>query len=105
LNYINETRKAIEVGNSTAALTNLDLAERQLSLLIGGSNSSSSSIGRIGGLLIRAGAPIPAEEGQQLQEQSLLEEANISPPENQAAAAATPSIQTPSAVIVEELEN
>src|SRR5215218_8357790 len=36
LNYINETRKAIQGGNSTAALTNLDLAERQLSLLIGG---------------------------------------------------------------------
>jgi hypothetical protein len=67
LNYINETREAIQVGNSTAALTNLDLAERQLSLLIGGSNSSST--GRICGLLIRAGAPIPAEEGQQLQEQ------------------------------------
>jgi hypothetical protein len=81
LNYINETREAIQVGNSTAALTNLDLAERQLSLLIGGSNSSSI-----------------------LQKQSLLEEANISPPENQAAAA-TPSIQTPSAVIVEELGN
>ena len=57
LNYINETRKAIQGGNSTAALTNLDLAERQLSLLIGGiisppenqtgatpsSNTSSSS--------------------------------------------------------------
>src|SRR5829696_5981356 len=42
LNYINETRKDIQVGNSTAALTNLDLAEQQLSLLIDGVNSSIS---------------------------------------------------------------
>jgi hypothetical protein len=42
LNYINETRKDIQVGNSTAALTNLDLVEQQLSLLIDGVNSSIS---------------------------------------------------------------
>jgi hypothetical protein len=84
LNYINETRKAIQVGNSTAALTNLDLVERQLSLLIGGVNSSI-----IGGVGVPAATSIPAEEGQQLQE-----------PENQTTA--TPSIQTPSAVIVEQ---
>jgi hypothetical protein len=95
LNYINETRKAIQVGNSTAALTNLDLAERQLSLLIGGINSSI-----VGGGDIPAAISIPAEEGQQLQEQPLLGETNISPPENQTAA--TLSTQTPSAVIVEQ---
>ena len=92
LNHINETRKAIQVGNSTGALTNLDLAERQLSLLIGSTNSSI-----VGGGGVPAAISIPAaEEGQQLQ---LLGEDNISPPENQTAA--TPSIQTPSAVIVE----
>jgi len=80
LNYINETRKAIQVGNSTAALTNLDLAERQLSLLIGGINSV------VGGGDVPAAISIPAEEGQQLQEQPLLGEANILPPENQTAA-------------------
>jgi hypothetical protein len=73
LNYINETRKAIQVGNSTAALTNLDLAERQLSLLIGGINSSI-----VGGGDVPAAISIPAEEGQQLQEQLLLGETNIS---------------------------
>ncbi|MBD0359471.1 MAG: hypothetical protein ICV56_02005 [Nitrososphaeraceae archaeon] len=97
LNYINETRKAIQVGNSTGALTNLDLAERQLSLLIGSINSSI-----VGGGGVPAAISIPAaEEGQQLQEQQLLQEDNISPPENQTAA--TPSTQTPpSAVIVEK---
>ena len=96
LNLINETRKAIQVGNSTAALTNLDLVEQQLSSLIESVNS-----GIIGGGGVPAVISIPAEEGQQLQEQQLLREANISPPENQTAA--TPSTQTPpSAVIVEE---
>jgi hypothetical protein len=84
LNYINETRKAIQVGNSTAALTNLDLAERQLSLLIGGINSSI-----VGGGDVPAAISIPAEEGQQLQEQLLLGETNISQLEDQTAA--TPS--------------
>lgn len=84
LNYINETRKAIQVGNSTAALTNLDLAERQLSLLIGGINSSI-----VGGGDVPATISIPAEEGQQLQEQLLLGETNISQLEDQTAA--TPS--------------
>lgn len=81
LNYINETRKAIQVGNSTAALTNLDLAERQLSLLIGGINSSI-----VGGGDVPATISIPAEEGQQLQEQLLLGETNISQLEDQTAA-------------------
>ena len=86
LNYINETRKAIQVGNSTAALTNLDLVEQQLSLLIGGVNSNI-----IGGGGFPAVTSIPAEEGQaeegqQLQEQPLLGETNISPPGNQTAA-------------------
>lgn len=80
LNYINETRKAIQVGNSTAALTNLDLAERQLSLLIGGINSI------IGGGDVPAAISIPAEEGQQLQEQLLLGETNRSQLEDQTAA-------------------
>jgi hypothetical protein len=80
LNYINETRKAIQVGNSTAALTNLDLAERQLSLLIGGINSI------VGGGDVPAAISIPAEEGQQLQEQLLLEETNRSQLEDQTAA-------------------
>ena len=84
LNYINETRKAIQVGNSTAALTNLDLAERQLSLLIGGINSSI-----VGGGDVPATISIPAEEGQQLQEQLVLGETNISQLEDQTAA--TPS--------------
>jgi hypothetical protein len=95
LNYINETRKAIQVGNSTAALTNLGLAERQLSLLIGGVNSSI-----VGGGGVSAATSIPAEEGQQLQEQPLLGENNISALEDQTAA--TTFTQTPSAVIVEE---
>ena len=90
LNYINETRKAIQVGNSTAALKNLDLVEQQLSLLIDGVNSSI-----VGGGGVPAVISIPAEEGQQLQEQPLLGEANISLPEDQTAA-------TPSTVIVEE---
>jgi hypothetical protein len=81
LNYINETRKAIQVGNSTAALTNLDLVERQLSLLIGGGINSSSIVG---GGSVPAAISIPAEG-----------ETNISPPENQTAA-------TPSAAIVVE---
>jgi hypothetical protein len=81
LNYINETRKAIQVGNSTAALTNLDLAERQLSLLIGGINSSI-----VGGGDVPAAISIPAEEGQQLQEQLLLGETNRSQLEDQTAA-------------------
>jgi hypothetical protein len=80
LNYINETRKAIQVGNSTAALTNLDLAERQLSLLIGGINSI------VGGGDVPAAISIPAEEGQQLQEQLLLGETNRSQLEDQTAA-------------------
>lgn len=80
LNYINETRKAIQVGNSTAALTNLDLAERQLSLLIGGINSI------IGGGDVPAAISIPAEEGQQLQEQLLSGETNRSQLEDQTAA-------------------
>ena len=84
LNYINETRKAIQVGNSTAALTNLELAERQLSLLISGINSSI-----VGGGDVPATISIPAEEGQQLQEQLLLGETNISQSEDQTAA--TPS--------------
>jgi hypothetical protein len=91
LNYINETRKAIQVGNSTAALANLDLAERQLSLLIGG------IFNVIGGGGVPAPISIPAEEGPQLQEQPLLGETNISPPENQTAA--TPSL---AAIGVEE---
>src|SRR5918994_1202962 len=78
LNYINETRKAIQVGNSTAALTNLDLVEQQLSLLIEGVNS-----GIIGGGGVSAVISIPAGEGpqllaaeeeQQLQEQQLQEQ-------------------------------
>ena len=89
LNYINETRKAIQVGNSTAALTNLDLVEQQLSLLIEGVNSSI-----IGGGGVSAVISIPAGEGPQLlaaeegqqQEEPLLGETNISPPENQTAA-------------------
>ena len=80
LNYINETRKAMQVGNSTAALTNLDLAERQLSLLIDGINSI------VGGGDVPAAISIPAEEGQQLQEQLLLEETNRSQLEDQTAA-------------------
>jgi hypothetical protein len=80
LNYINETRKAIQVGNSTAALTNLDLAERQLSLLIGGINSI------VGGGDVPAAISIPAEEGQQLQEQLLSGETNRSQLEDQTAA-------------------
>jgi hypothetical protein len=68
LNYINETRKAIQ-----AALTNLDLAERQLSLLIGGVNSSI-----VGGGNVSAAISIPAEEKQ---ERPLLGKANISLPE------------------------
>ena len=68
LNYINETRKAIQVGNSTAALTNLDLVERQLSLLITPSSNTSSS---------------------------------SSPLLSSPSTLSTPSIQTPSAVIVE----
>jgi hypothetical protein len=84
LNYINETRKAIQVGNSTAALTNLGLAERQLSLLIGGINSV------VGGGDVPAAISIPAEEGQQL----LLGEANISQLADQTAA--TPSSDTSS---------
>ena len=80
LNYINETRKAMQVGNSTAALTNLDLAERQLSLLIDGINSI------VGGGDVPAAISIPAEEGQQLQEQLLLEETNSSQLEDQTAA-------------------
>jgi hypothetical protein len=68
LNYINETRKAIQ-----AALTNLDLAERQLSLLIGGVNSSI-----VGGGNVSAAISIPAEEEQ---ERPLLGKANISLPE------------------------
>ena len=95
LNYINETRKAIQVGNSTAALTILDLAERQLSLLIGGVNSSI-----VGGGGVSAATSIPAEEGQQLQEQPLLGENNMSALEDQTAA--TTFTQTPSAVIAEE---
>lgn len=84
LNYINETRKAIQVGNSTAALTNLGLAERQLSLLIGGINSV------VGGGDVPAAISIPVEEGQQL----LLGETNISQPADQTAA--TPSSTTSS---------
>jgi hypothetical protein len=80
LNYINETRKAIQVGNSTAALTNLDLVEQQLSLLIG---VNSSIVGEGG---VPAVISIPAEEGQELQ-RPLLGETNISPPENQTAGA------------------
>jgi hypothetical protein len=79
-NYINETRKAIQVGNSTAALTNLDLVEQQLSLLIG---VNSSIVGEGG---VPAVISIPAEEGQELQ-RPLLGETNISPPENQTAGA------------------
>ena len=91
LNYINETRKAIQVGNSTAALTNLDLVEQQLSLLIEGVNS-----GIIGGGGVSAVISIPAGEGpqllaaeeeqqlqeQQLQEQPLLGETNTTSPGN-----------------------
>lgn len=84
LNYINETRKAIQVGNSTAALTNLGLAERQLSLLIGGINSV------VGGGDVPAAISIPVEEGQQL----LLGETNISQLADQTAA--TPSSTTSS---------
>ena len=90
-NYINETRKAIQVGNSTAALTNLDLVEQQLSSLIEGVNSSI-----IGGGGVPAVISIPAGEGpqllaaeeeqqlqeQQLQEQPLLGETNTTPPGN-----------------------
>ena len=83
LNYINETRKAIQVGNSTAALTNLDLVEQQLSLLIDGDGVNSSIVG---GGNVPAVISIPPEEGQQLQEQPLLGETNISPPGNQTAA-------------------
>jgi hypothetical protein len=87
-NYINETRKAIQVGNSTAALTNLDLVEQQLSSLIEGVNSSI-----IGGGGVPAVISIPAGEGPQLlaaeegqqQEQPSLGETNTSPPENQTA--------------------
>jgi hypothetical protein len=96
LNYINETRKAIQVGNNTAALTNLDLAERQLSLLIGGINSTI-----IGGGGVPAAISIPAEEGQQLQEQPLLGEANISLPEDQTATTLSSNTSS-STVIVEE---
>jgi hypothetical protein len=91
LNHINETRKAIQVGNSTAALKNLDLVEQQLSLLIDGVNSSI-----IGGGGVPAVISIPAEEEQQLQEQPLLGETNISPPENQTAAATSSSSNTSS---------
>jgi hypothetical protein len=79
-NYINETRKAIQVGNSTAALTNLDLVEQQLSLLIG-VNSSIVGEGSVPAVI-----SIPAEEEQELQ-RPLLGETNISPPENQTAGA------------------
>jgi hypothetical protein len=80
LNYINETRKAIQVGNGTAALTNLDLVEQQLSLLIDGINSSN-----VGGGGVLAVISRPVEEGQELQERPLLGETNISPLENQTA--------------------
>ena len=81
LNHINETRKAIQVGNSTGALTNLDLAEQQLSLLIGGINSS-----------IVGGAAATAASSNTSSSSSPL----LSSP-------STPSTQTPpSAVIVEE---
>ena len=72
LNHINETRKAIQVGNSTAALKNLDLVEQQLSLLIDGDGVNSSSI--VGGGGVPAVISIPAEDGQQLQEQQLQEQ-------------------------------
>jgi hypothetical protein len=81
LNYINETRKAIQVGNSTAALTNLDLVEQQLSLLIDGASSSTVGEGGVSSVI-----SIPAEEGQELQ-RPLLGETDISPPENQRAGA------------------
>ena len=84
-NYINETRNAIEVGNSTAALTYLDLVEQQLSLLIDGDGVNSSIVGRGG---VPAVISTPAEEERQLQEQPLLGD--------------TPSTRTPSAVIAEE---
>jgi hypothetical protein len=93
LNYINETRKAIQVGNNTAALTNLDLAERQLSLLIGGTNSSIVGEGDV-----PAAISIPAEEEQ---EQPLLGEANISLPEDQTATTLSSNTSS-STVIVEE---
>jgi hypothetical protein len=76
LNYINETRKAIQGGNSTAALTNLDLAERQLSLLIGGI--------------------ISPPENQTAATPSSNTSSSSSP------LLSSPSTQTPSAVIVEE---
>jgi hypothetical protein len=79
LNYINETRKAIQVGNSTAALTNLDLAERQLSLLIGGIMSPP--------------------ENQTAATPSSNTSSSSSP---LLSSPSTPSTQTPSAVIVEE---
>ena len=80
LNYINETRKAIQVGNSTGALTNLDLAERQLSLLIGGINSS-----------IVGEAAATASSNTSSSSSPLL------------SSPSTPSTQTPpSAVIIEE---
>ena len=79
LNYINETRKAIQVGNSTAALTNLDLAERQLSLLIGGI--------------------ISPPENQTAATASSNTSSSSSP---LLSSPSTPSTQTPSAVIVEE---
>jgi hypothetical protein len=82
LNYINETRKAIQVGNGTAALTNLDLVEQQLSLLIDGINSSNIDGGGVPAVISR-----PVEEGQELQERPLLGETNISPLENQTAGA------------------
>jgi hypothetical protein len=94
LNYINETRKAIQVGNSTAALTNLDLVEQQLSLLIDDINSSIIGGGGVPTVISIPAVegqqleeqPLLAEEGQQLEEQPLLGETNISPPENQTAA-------------------
>jgi hypothetical protein len=79
LNYINETRKAIQVGNSTGALTNLDLAERQLSLLIGGI--------------------ISPPENQTAATASSNTSSSSSP---LLSSPSTPSTQTPSAVIVEE---
>jgi hypothetical protein len=79
LNYINETRKAIQVGNSTGALTNLDLVERQLSLLIGDI--------------------ISPPENQTAATASSNTSSSSSP---LLSSPSTPSIQTPSAVIVEE---
>ena len=85
LNYINETRKAIQVGNSTAALTNLDLVEQQLSSLIEGVNSITGGGGVPAVISIPAGEGpqlLAAEEEQQLQEQPLLGETNTTSPGN-----------------------